>query len=96
MANLIPSALKKFKLIDWFRREDYGDEYALQIIKSEKYSFIQTSVSRCEYPSGPYLHISMGQGRFFGLIFLVHKFGFDLDIMTHTWQKSYLDESYDE
>jgi len=92
VANLIPSALKKFKLIDYFRRVDYGNEYALQILKTDQVSFIQTSVSWCECGSNPYLHITMGGGKIFGLLFIVYKFGFDLDIMSYTWKDNFIDD----
>ena len=87
---------KKIKLIDWFHRQDFGDEYGLQIIKTKKYSLIQTSVSWSEFASGPYFHVSMGQGRILGLIFFAYKFGFDLDIMTHTWIETHSQSDNEE
>ena len=72
--------------------------WSYKLINTGKAHLIQLSFSWNDYPSWPYIQIMMGSGRCFGLIFWLYKFGFDIDLFSHTWNWDYLkeDETEDE
>lgn len=102
MENTILSALKNVRLIKFFHREDYGNEIGVKIFNTGKHfprvfknrSVLQASLSWNDYGGWPYLHITSGGGKIFGLLFIAYKFGFDLDLLGYTWAEDPL--SYDE
>ena len=87
-------------LIKFSKREDFGVDYYVQILNLGKNfprplknrSLLQFSFGWMEFPSGPYLQIIMGSNGLFGLIFMLYKFSFDLDILSRTWNWDYLKE----
>jgi len=87
-------------LIRFKHREDYGDDYYVQILNFESHfpkplknhSILQVSFSWNDYPSSPYIQLSLGNNTLFSIIFWAYKFGFDLDVFGRTWNWKYLDE----
>lgn len=85
-------------LINFNHREDFGDDWSVQILNTGKYfptpfkrrSLIQISVSWNDYPGWPYLQITFGSNGLVGVLFWVYKFGFDLDLFSTTWNFDYL------
>lgn len=80
------------KLLRLKYREDFGHDYYTQIFTGKRWTLIQTSVSWNDFPSWPYVQITMGSNGLFGIMFWVYKFGFDLDIMSRTWRWDYAEK----
>ena len=74
------------KLFDYKFRDDYGKDYYFFFLKTKTYTVLQMSFSTCEYPSLPHLQITFGNGSLFGMFAYAWKFGFDIDIFSHTWR----------
>ena len=87
-------------LIKFKYREDFGHEYYVQIINTGKHfpktlknrSVLQVSVSWNDCPSWPYFQITSGSGTALGILFWAYKFGFDIDVLSRTWNWDYLKE----
>jgi hypothetical protein len=89
--NLIKFNKRKF-LIKYNHHEDFGHEWYVQILNIRRWSLLQMSISWNDYPSWPYLQLTLGSNGFFGLLFWVYKFGFDMDFISRTWNFDRLDE----
>jgi hypothetical protein len=72
-------------LIEFKHNEDYGNGYYVQILKIKDLSLLQVYVSWNDYPSWPYLHMTIGLNGLMSFLFEVGKFGIDIDIFSHTW-----------
>jgi hypothetical protein len=79
-------------LINFKYREDFGDEWYVQILNIKRWSLFQGSVSWNDYPGWPYLQITFGSNGFFGILFWVYKFGLSIDILSRTWNWEYLED----
>ena len=85
-------------LIKFKHREDFGHEYYVQILNTGKHvpkwfrdkSVLQVSVSWNDHPSWPYIQITSGSGTFLGVLFWGYKFGFDIDLLSRTWNWDYM------
>ena len=94
------------KLLKTHKTYDFGHDLYVQLINTGRHypkflknkSLIQFTFSWGDYPSWPYLQVTVGSGRLFGIIFWLYKFGFDLDIFSNTWNWDYLieDETEDQ
>jgi hypothetical protein len=84
------------KLLQLKYRNDFGDDYYLQFLTGKKWTLIQTSVSWNDFPSWPYVQITMGSNGLIGVMFWVYKLGFDLDIMSRTWRWDYAEKLDEE
>lgn len=73
------------KLLDYYQKEDFGTEHIFTLIKGQRRSFIQTSVSWNDYCGSPYLQIAFGQNRLVDIIFWVWKFSFAFELLGITW-----------
>jgi hypothetical protein len=78
------------KLIQFNVREDFGTDAYIQIINIKRWSLLQVSVSWNDYAGWPYLQIHMGSNGLFGLLFWVHRLGFDVSLASRTWNFDYL------
>lgn len=78
--------MKLFKLFDFEKREDYGTDLYFSFLKTQSYTFLQVSVSFCEFASWPYLQITLGQNKLFGIFCYFYKFGADIDVLGRTWR----------
>lgn len=91
-------------LIKLNHRFDFGHDWYVQILNTgrhfpkfiKNYSLIQISVSWNDTPGWPYLQIAFGSNGFLSILFWVHKFGFDIDIFTRTWNFKYLEKLDEE
>ena len=94
--------------MDLFRikhRYDFGHECYFQLINFSlnhypkpfkgDWSLLQFSISWNDYPSYPYLQVTSGNNGVFSLLFWVYKFGFDIDILSRSWNWKHL-ESLDD
>jgi hypothetical protein len=84
--------MKISRLIKFKHREDFGHEYYVQILNIKRKSLLQASVSWNDYPSLPYLQITMGSNGLLGILFWAYKFGFDIDVLSRTWRWDYLEK----
>jgi hypothetical protein len=80
------------KLIKFKHRYDFGHDWYVQIINIKRWSLLQVSVSWNDYPSFPYLHITMGSNGLLSILFWAYKFGFDIDVLSRTWNWDYLEK----
>lgn len=72
-------------LIKFVHKEDWGHDWYVQVLSTKKWTLFQASVSWCNYAAWPYIQIKSGQGSVFSLLFWTYKFGFDVDIISRTW-----------
>jgi hypothetical protein len=78
------------KLIQFNVREDFGTDAYIQIINIKRWSLLQVSVSWNDYAGLPYLQITMGSNGLFGLLFWAYKLGFDVSLLSRTWNWDYM------
>lgn len=77
------------KLIQFCTRQDYGTEYYMTLLTTEKYSLLQVAFDIGEYGNWiefPYLQISMGYGKLFSFLLSFGKLGFTFDIAGRIWR----------
>ena len=74
------------KLFECATRDDWGRDYYFSLLKGKRYTALQVSFSFCETPGYPYLQVSMGMGKLFGIFAFAWKFGVDLGICEKTWR----------
>jgi hypothetical protein len=84
------------KLISFKHREDYGDEWYVQILHNKRWALLQASVSWNEFAAWPYIQLKSGNGSLLNLMFWAYKFGFDIDVFSRTWNFEYLNELDEE
>ena len=86
------------KLIQFNVRKDFGTDWYVQILNIRRWSLLQVSFSWNDYAGLPYLQINVGSNGLFGLLFWVHRIGFDVSILSRTWKWDYLKDckEYDE
>ena len=77
-------------LIKFKHRYDFGHEVYVQILNIKRRSLLQVSVSWNDEPSWPYFQITSGSGTVLGILFWAYKFGFDIDILSRTWNWDYM------
>jgi hypothetical protein len=49
-------------------------------------------VSWCDYSSFPYIQITSGSSGLLGILFWAYKFGFDIDVLSRTWNWNHLEK----
>lgn len=92
------------KLINFNCRKDFGTEYYLQLIQLGKHlprplkdkTVFQIAVSFDDYASWPYIQLTAGSNGLLGMLLAVHRFSLSFDLIAHTWNYNYLENSYDE
>jgi hypothetical protein len=86
------------KLIQFNVRQDFGTDWYVQVLNVRKWSLFQVSFSFNDYAGFPYLQINVGSNGLFGLLFWVHRIGFDVSLASRTWKWDYLKDckEYDE
>jgi len=76
------------KLIEFRVQEDFGKDIYIHLLVIKRWCLFQSCLSFMEYGrSWPYLNITMGSGRLFGLSFQVLWFGITFEIFTRNWFK---------
>jgi hypothetical protein len=83
-------------IIKFNKKEDFGTDYYVQVLNVRKWSLLQVSVSWNDYASLPYLQITFGSNGFFSILSWVYKFGFDVDLISRTWNFDYMNSINDE
>jgi len=83
-------------IIKFNKREDFGTDWYVQVLNIRKWSLLQVSVSWNDYASLPYLQITFGSNGFFSILSWVYKFGFDVDLISRTWNFDYMNKIDDE
>lgn len=91
------------KLFNYKHREDFGDEWYIQLLNTGKHvpkfmknwSLLQASVSWNDFPGWPYVQVTFGSNGLFSILLWVYKFGLDIDILSRTWRWDHL-ETLDE
>jgi hypothetical protein len=78
------------KLIQFNIQEDFGTDVYIQFLNIRNWSLLQVSFSYNDYAGWPYLQIHMGSNGLFGLLFWVHRLGFDVSLASRTWNFDYL------
>jgi hypothetical protein len=84
------------KIINFEKKYDFGHDFYVQILNIGNRSLIQLSLSWNDYPSWPYVQITLGSGKLLGGMFWVYKLGFDVDFFSYTWNLKYLKDEDEE
>ncbi len=84
--------IKFFQVARWRYREDYGHEWYVQFLFTDRWALLQASVSWNEYAGWPYIQIKSGTGTLLSIMFWAYKFGFDIGVCERTWNFEYLNE----
>ena len=87
-------------LIEFKHRYDFGHDCYVQILNTGRHfpkflknkSVLQISVSWMDQPCSPYIQISCGNGHLLSILFWAYKFGFDIDVLSRTWNWDYMRE----
>ena len=77
------------RLIQFGERNDYGKEWYMTLLTTNRYSLLQVAIDYGEYGKWiefPYLQISMGYGRLFSFLFSIGRVGFTFDIAGRNWR----------
>jgi hypothetical protein len=80
------------KLIQFNVRQDFGTDWYIQFLNIKRWSLLQVSFSWNDYAGLPYLQITMGSNGLFGLLFWVYKLGFDVSLLSRTWNFDYMND----
>ena len=80
-------------IIKFNKRVDFGTDYYVQVLNIRKWSLLQVSVSWNDYASTPYLQMTFGSNGFFTILSWVGKFGFDVDLISRTWNFDYMKDN---
>jgi hypothetical protein len=78
------------KLIQFNIHKDFGTDWYVQVLNVKNWSLLQVSFSWNDFAGLPYLQIHMGSNGLFGLLFWVHRLGFDVSIASRTWNWDYM------
>jgi len=78
--------LPYFRLIEFVRRWDYGHEFYVSFFKTSKFVVLQIAIDYSEYPGWPYLQITSGMGKLFGILLNVWKIGISFDLCGYPWR----------
>ena len=70
-------------------RYDFGHEWYVQIANIKRWSLFQFSVSWNDCPSWPYVQVTSGGNGLLSILFWAYKFGFDIDVLSRTWNWDY-------
>jgi len=90
----------RMTIIKFKHRIDFGHDWYVQILNTSKHwpkflkrrSLIQISVSWNDQASWPFIQIQSGSGTVLSILFWAYKFGFDVDLLSSTWNFERLEE----
>ena len=80
------------KLFKFKHRYDFGHEVYVQVVNIKRWSLFQFSVSWNDYPSWPFIQIQSGGNGLLSILFWAYKFGFDIDVLSLTWNWNHLEK----
>ena len=75
------------KILDCYKKEDYGVNYVFTLLKGKRRSFLQLDLGWNDYPSRVYLQIAFGNNRLFDILFWCWKFSFAVELLGITWRR---------
>lgn len=75
------------KVIDLFKREDFGTEYCIAFFRFKKRSLLQVSFGWNDYSSGPCLILYMGLNSLIDIMISCWRFNFCIEILNFNWMK---------
>jgi hypothetical protein len=81
---------RKMKLIDFYTRQDFGQEFVFTFLQTKKYSLFQLSLDWNDFGGGPYLQICSGHNRLLDILFYCGRFGFCIELLGTTWNRHYI------
>lgn len=67
--------------------KDFGTEYQIKFLTTKKWTLVQISVNLDDYVSAPYFQMTMGSNGLFGILFYIYKFGFEISLISRTWNR---------
>lgn len=73
-------------LIKFDHQEDYGHDWYVRLVFTEKWALFQASVSWCDHPGWPFLQIKSGSGSLICIVFQTYKAGFTIGLLERTWK----------
>jgi hypothetical protein len=88
--------IKFFQVAKFKHRYDFGHEWYVKFLFTDRWALLQASVSWNDYPSWPFIQIQFGSNGLFGTLFWAYKFGFDIDLISRTWNWDHLTELDEE
>lgn len=68
------------KLISWEVVEDFGNELAIKVLKTKKFTLFYISFGWYQYSVNPSIHMNMGSGSLLSIFLSFYKFGLDLSL----------------
>ena len=74
------------KLIRFYKDQDWGKDYYLQVLFTKRWALFQGSVLWSEYPGWPMIQIQLGMNGFISILVQAHKFGLSIGLLERTWQ----------
>jgi len=77
------------KLIKFSHTYDFGHEYYLSLFSYKNWSLIQLSFDYSDFSGMPYLQITSGMGKFFGILVNVWRLGICLEVLAIGWKTCY-------
>jgi len=80
-------------LITLGHREDYGRDWWVRILHTQRWALVQFSVSWNDYPSWPYLQLKSGGGSLLDTLVWVWKLGLCVEICGRLWSYDLLDKA---
>ena len=80
-------------LIDFKKSYDFGHEWSIRILTIKRWTLLQLALSWSDYAMWPFIQIKSGTGYGLSILFWAYKFGLDLDIISRTWERSWMDDS---
>jgi hypothetical protein len=83
-------------LLKFKHRYDFGHEWYVQFLFTDRWALLQASVSWNDFPDWPYIQIKSGTGSTLSIMFWCYKFGFDVGLIERTWDWERLEALEDE
>lgn len=77
------------KLFKFEHREDFGHEWYFKFLFDKNWAFLQISFDWSEYPGYPYVQLTAGMGKLFGILACAWKFGFCAEVLARSWRLCY-------
>jgi len=77
--------MTNFKIVEFKKRNDWGEDYYFSFLKGKRFTVIQVSFNVCGTKGYPYIQVQMGMGKLFGLLAYAWRLGLDFDICGRTW-----------
>jgi hypothetical protein len=75
------------KLIDFFKKEDFGTEYCLTLFKFKNRSLLQFSFGWYDYPARPSIILYMGLNSLIDVMISCWKIGLCAEVLNHNWER---------